>query len=128
MKGSRIPAGRLDRRVTVLRAAPAAHDGYEPVPGALQVLGSRLASIKPAWRREGVQAGGMEAAAELSAWLRVDNLTRTIRATDKVVLDGRLFELTAAPIEIGRGYAIELLLVGNADGASIDVGQLDPVP
>lgn len=128
MKGSRIPAGRLDRRVTVLRAAPSGHNGLELSPGELQVLCHRYASIKPARRREAFDAHGTEARAELTAWLRFDDATRTIRATDKVVLDERPYELTGAPMEVGRGYAIELLLVADDDAAPIDVTTLDPVP
>lgn len=128
MKGTRISAGRLDRRITLVRPAAAVHDGLELRPGGLQVLCHRYASVKLARRREAFDAGGTEARAELTAWLRFDNATRTIRATDKVVLDSRLYELTAAPMEVGRGYAIELLLVADDDAVPIDVTALDPVP
>ena len=126
VKGNRIDAQRLNRRLAVLRAAAGSNDGFGTGPGALQVLCWRLASVKPARRRETFEAGTPEARAELSAWLRFDGVTRTIAATDQVALDGQLYAITARPLEVGLRGGIELLLIST--GQAINAQALAAVP
>lgn len=117
MAGQRLEAQRLNRRIAVLRRGPGSDDGFGKAPGELRRLCWRFASVKPAQRRQAFMAGGTEAGAELSAWLRYDAVTKGIKATDQVAFEGKLFEIVAAPLEVGLRAGIELLLIA-ADGQS----------
>ncbi|PKB19654.1 SPP1 family predicted phage head-tail adaptor [Novosphingobium kunmingense] len=121
-----VRAGRLNRRVTILRRGAGSDDGYGKVPGAWQVLCARDASIKPARRNEVYEAAGTEGKAELTCWLRHDSVTRTIAETDAVVEGGRLYEIAATPMEVGNREGIELRIVAGDGGAVPDVDDLEP--
>lgn len=109
-----IRGGQLDRRVTILRAGPSTHDGFQNLPGALAPIGTRWASVKPAMGRETVEHFQKEGRAPLSIWMRYDSLTSTIVVTDAIQLDGSRYEITAPPIEVGRREGIEMIVVGEA--------------
>lgn len=119
-----IAAGSLNRRIAVLRRAAGSDDGFGKAPGELKRLCWRFASVKPVSRRAAFAAGGTEASAELSAWLRRDGVTKGIKATDQVVFEGTLFEIVAMPIEIGLRAGIELLLVAADGQTGIDPAAL----
>lgn len=128
MAGQRIEAQRLNRRIAILRRGPGSDDGFGKAPGELRRLCWRFASVKPARMPranvEGPVAGGTGVLAELSAWLRWDSVTAAILPTDKAVLDGKLYELTAVPQEVGQRGGIELLLVAADGPNSIDPDAL----
>lgn len=108
-----IRAGRLDRRVKILRRLPDVDDGYGPRPGKFALLFTRLASVKPKFGGEAIEAAGREGRTLMSFWLRFDSQTRDILTSDALELDGTRYELTAPPIEIGRREGIELLAVAG---------------
>lgn len=108
-----INAGKLDRRVTVLRQGAAVDDGFTRVPGAWASIGSRWASVKPRMGREPVQVGSRAGEAVQSVWMRFDELTRTITAADAIEIEGQRFEIVAPPIEVGRREGIEVLIVAG---------------
>lgn len=114
-----IRGGQLDRRITILRAGPTTHDGLQNVPGAIEPIGTRWASVKPAMGRETVEHDQKEGRQPLSIWLRYDALTKTILPTDAIEFDGDRYELIAPALEVGRREGIELLVVGDAP-------QIDP--
>ena len=124
MGKDRIDTQRLNRQIAVLRRGPGSDDGYGKAPGELRRLCFRLASVKPARRRQGIEGGGPEAAAELSAWLRWDEVTKGIKATDQVAFEGLLYEIVASPMEVGLRAGIELLLVAADGQAGIDPAAL----
>lgn len=108
-----IRAGQLDRRVTIMRQGPSAHDGYQNLPGPRAPIGTRWASVKPAIGRETVEHYQREGRQPLSIWLRYDALTATIRPTDTIEFGGDRYELVAPAVEVGRREGIELLVVGD---------------
>lgn len=114
-----MKAGSLNRPVQLLRRGPESDNGHELVPGAWQVLGTRLASIGPFERGEGAEGAGLVARPQVSLWLRRDSLTRTLTALDAVAIDGRVFELTGEPIEFDRRNGIKLTAVGGDPVVSI---------
>lgn len=128
MSRDRIESERLNRRIAILRNGTASDDGFGTTAGALQRLCWRYASVKPVMRRESTEAVQERAAAELSAWLRFDDVTRTIKATDRVAVDGKLFELTGTPVEVGFREGIELLLVSSPGNETVDADALSPWP
>lgn len=122
-----MKAGNLDRRISILRAGAATDDGYTMVPGALGLLATRWAAWKPVTRREQYEDAANIAKAEGTFWLRSDSTTRQIVETDKLVHDGRTYEILGLS-EIGRREGIELLVVGDDQGEEIDLSGLSPIP
>lgn len=112
----RIRAGNLDRVVFLLRRGDADHDGFRPKPGAWAQLGKRKASIRPARGSESVEQQGTVARAELTVWLRSDELTRSLTALDGIAVDGQRYELTAPPVMIGRREGVELFVKSSGEG------------
>lgn len=108
-----VRAGRLDRRVKILRRLPDVDDGYGLQPGRLALLFARLASVKPKFGGEAIEAAGREGRTVMSFWMRHDSETRGILTSDVLELDGTRYEITAPPIEIGRREGIELLAVAG---------------
>ena len=106
-------AGKLDRRVTILRRGPDSDDGYQTLAGSLQAIGTRSASVKPRMGREVIEAAGREGRTLMSFWLRDDTLTRTLTTADALQLGGVLYEITAPPIPVGRGEGIEVFAVAG---------------
>ncbi len=116
-------AGKLDKRIALLRRATATDDGLGIVPGALSRLGWRWASFKAERGTEGFENEGKQARATASVWLRSDALTRSLQATDKLAIDGLVYELVAPPAAIGRREGVELF-VRAEDGETVDADVL----
>lgn len=110
-----IRAGRLDRRVTILRTQAAADDGWQTVPGAFVSIGRRNASLRPVRGNERFEDLRRDARSVMSLWLRSDSLTRTITAKDAILADGVKYALVAPPVEVGRREGVELFLVEDAE-------------
>lgn len=110
---SLIRAGKLDRRVTILRRGPIVDDGYQSRPGSLQPIATRSASVKPKMGREPIEAAGREGLTVMSFWMRFDSLTRTIGPSDALELDDLRYEILAPPIQVGRREGIEVLAVAG---------------
>jgi head-tail adaptor len=105
-----IQAGRLDRRVTLLRPGATVDDGYSAAPGPPEVAGRRWASVRAARGGEGFESAQREGRRLLSFWLRWDRLTATIDASWEIEHDGRRHQVTGVS-EIGRREGVELLAV-----------------
>lgn len=118
-----IRAGKLDRRVALLRLAAASDDGIAVVPGALRRLAWRWASVKPEPGNESFEHEGKVARASASVWLRRDAVTRTLKATDLIAIDGLVHELVAPPLMVGRREGVELKIRAVED-EPIDPGAL----
>jgi head-tail adaptor len=108
---ARIPAGRLNRAVIIQRQGAAEHDGYSRKPGAWAQLGTRLASVRPARGREGEEGQGRSGVALMSFWMRWDSLTSTITERDALIFEGRRYQITSPPMEIGRREGIEIFAI-----------------
>lgn len=109
-----IRTGKLDRRIALLREAPASDDGAAVVPGGLRRLAWRWASVKPERGSEGFEHESKVARHDAVIWLRRDAVTRTLRPTDKVAIDGILHELVSPPQMIARREGVELFVRGIA--------------
>lgn len=109
-----MKAGSLDRRITILRTGAPVDDGYTTQPGAETAFITRSASWKPANGREVFENQGREAKAGGTFWLRWDNETRTIAATDRVLSDDRHWDILSVT-EVGRHEGVELI-VAAGDG------------
>ena len=126
-RGASVRAGKLDRRISILRYGAPVDDGYTLVEGELGVLTTRSASWRPATRKEQFENAGTEAKAGGIFWIRSDTTTRTIVETDKLVFEGRMFDILGLS-EIGRREGIELLVAGDDEGTEIDISGLSPTP
>lgn len=117
-----ISAGRLDRRVKILRRLASSDDGYGTQPGDWALLAERWASVRPRMGKENPEAGGMTARAVTSFWLRFDEVTREITELDAVELDGVRYEIVVPPLQVGRREGIELLAVAGSPSAPLADG------
>jgi head-tail adaptor len=122
-----VRAGKLDRRISILRYGAPVDDGYTLIEGELGVLVQRSASWRPATRKEQFENAGTEAKAGGIFWIRSDTDTRHIAETDKLVFEGRMFDILGFS-EIGRREGIELLVAADDDGTEIDISGLSPIP
>ena len=103
-----LPAGKLDRRVTLMRTGAPIDDGYTTRPGELEELAQRWAWVKPAKGFERFEAEGREAKRTMAFWMRHDEVTATLSETDAIELDGRRYEITGIST-LGRREGIEAL-------------------
>lgn len=112
----KVKAGALDRRVTIQRPGPPTDDGYTTLPGALADYYTCSASWKPARGNEVFENSGREAYSGGTLWIRYNPTAAAIRATDKVLFGGQVWDIVAPPAEIGRREGIELILaLADAD-------------
>ena len=110
---TKLAAGKLNRRVTILRQGPGVDDGYTVKPGELEDLATRWASVVPVTGKERIEAGGVAASGELTIWLRWDSVTKKITEEDAIRYQGVVYELVGTPIEIGTREGVELVVKGK---------------
>lgn len=124
-----MKAGKLDRRVTILRRGAPVDDGYtsNPETATLAIYAERWAGWKPATRAEQFENAGKEGKIGGVFHLRSDSLTRHITETDKVAHDGLIYDVLGIS-EIDRRVGIELLVAGADGQTEIDLSGLSPVP
>lgn len=89
-------AGRLNRRVTVLRKGLPVDDGLTTKPAEWNVIGSRKAEVERARGRMPVQLEGRDPEYPVAFTFRSDSFTRTITEQDRLRLDGRDYHLSSA--------------------------------
>lgn len=122
-----LAAGKLDRQIRIERAAAPVHDGYQNVPGPLEVLARPFAQWLPGPGNERFSAA--ENAATVTGrfriyWTskldpdRIDPDAPGLNAKDFVRYparpDGRLYEIVAA-VTMGRRAAIEISVIARSD-------------
>lgn len=109
-----VDAGRLDRRVTIVRDGVGTRDGHgQLVPGA-PVLTETWASVRPAPGTERFVNAENAASAPMRfvfRW-RAD----LVRETDRIEHDGLTFHV-ASVTEIGRREGIEVLATARGETA-----------
>lgn len=107
-----MAAGALDRRIRIERNAPAVHDGLQNVPGAPFVLAEVWAQYKPARGAERFELATREAEIPVSFIIRWSRRVADVGPSDRVRYpareDGQLFDIIAAPREIGRRDGLEI--------------------
>lgn len=107
-----MKAGKLDRRVTIMRGGAPVDDGYTSQPGALTTYAVRWAAWEPARGREVSENMGREAYSSGTFHVRYDKLTSAIKETDTVMYSGRAWNITSVT-EMGRGEGIQLTVVSG---------------
>lgn len=121
-----MKAGKLDRRITIQRQGAATDNGIELVDGALEDYATRWASWKPANGREVFENLGREAKSAGTFWLRYDSTTSGTLPTDKVVFDGRYWDIQSIT-QIDRRDGVELLVVADDETVYIAPPPVAPV-
>ncbi len=107
-----MKAGKLDRRIQILRHGAPVDNGIELIPGDIAVVATRWASWKPANGNEVFENQGREAKAGGTFWLRSDSVTRQVTPLDKVDFDGRVYDVVAVQ-ELGRREGVELIVAAD---------------
>ena len=102
----------MDRRVVIQRQGAAVDNGYTTKPGDWATLGERWAQLIRSRGREVFENLGIEADVPLTILMRFDALTRTITEKDRLVVEGRAFNLKSV-VEIGRRDGIECVGVAG---------------
>lgn len=107
-----LDAGSLDRRIRIERDGQTTHDGLQNVPGAPFVLAEVWAQYKPARGQERFELATREAEIPVAFIIRWSRRVADVGPADRVRYpardDGQLFEIIAAPREIGRRDGLEL--------------------
>lgn len=104
-----MKAGKLDRRVTIMRGGAPVDDGYTSQPGALTTYAVRWAAWVPATRKEQFENAVNQGKAGGFFHLRSDSETRAILTTDKLEYNGQVFDILGVS-ELGRDDGVELLV------------------
>lgn len=84
-----MQAGKLDRRVTLLRPVAPVDDGYTVESSGFEIAGERWARYVPAIASELYQHGAKDGQFPAVFDIRSCSLTRTIDATWRIRFDGR---------------------------------------
>ncbi len=104
----------MDRRVQVWRAT-LADDGFTQAE-TWAALGSPLwAAVTPISDGERFRAGAVGAHVTARVRLRYSAFAAAITAQDRLVCEGRTYEIVAPPKEIGRREGIEITCSARAD-------------
>jgi head-tail adaptor len=115
MGNTLVAAGRLDRRVTILRGGvPTVDDYNEPVAGA-DAETETFASVRPVPGTERFRNAENAADAPMRfvfRW-RAD----LVRVTDRLRFEGRIFAV-ASVTEIGRREGIEVLATARGEAVA----------
>lgn len=105
-------AGLLDRRVTIQRQGEPVDDGVTTKPGAWADIGTRKAQVIRSRAREIFENLGREAEVPITFVMYSDTLTRTMVTTDRIVFEGKNFDIKSIN-EIGRREGIEVVALAN---------------
>lgn len=104
-------AGKLDRRVSIMRLGAESDDGYTTSQPWIEI-GTRWASFSPQVGKEAIEAAGKDGVEAVRFRMRHDSLTRTITEKDALEFEARRYAIVAPPIELGRHEGIELIARG----------------
>lgn len=107
-----LDTGSLDRRIRIERDGKPSHDGLQNVPGKPFPLATVWAQYKPARGQERFDLATREAEIPVAFIIRWSRTVADVGPADRVRYpakdDGQLFEIIAAPREIGRRDGLEL--------------------
>lgn len=106
-----LEAGRLDRRVTVLRPS-FTRDAHNELVAGEPVPTERFASVRPAPGTERFQDAETAAAAPMRFVFRWE--AELVKVTDSIEHDGRTYAV-ASVTEIGRREGLEVLAVARGE-------------
>tara|TARA_R100000808_G_scaffold7070_1_gene20819 strand:- start:28108 stop:28437 length:330 start_codon:yes stop_codon:yes gene_type:complete len=103
-----MPAGKYREPIRVEARTETSLNTYNEVSPSWSVLLETRASLDGAGGREFAAGGGMRADVTHLLRIRSSRLARTITPKNRVILDGRTFEILAAVDRTGRRREIEL--------------------
>ena len=101
-----MKAGDLDRRIAIERYSTTYNDDNEPTEGWAEI-GKRWASKKDVSDGEKIRAAEVGATVTTRFQVRWDSLTRTLTAADRIVCEGKTYDI-AGTKELGRREGIEI--------------------
>lgn len=101
-----MKAGRLDQRIKIQRNSSTQNEYGEEIAGWSD-LANIWAEVRPASGNESFTENQFLAKADTTFRIRWSNVTKTITALDRILFDGRYFDITAIR-EIGRAEGLEL--------------------
>lgn len=114
---SRTPTKKRDWRIRIERDGPSLHDGFQRVPGDIQILGTVWASYWPGGGKE--RTANAENAATAPAVFRIQyaDLYADLGPGDRIRYpsrdDGALYDIKSC-FELGRRDEIEIAAVRRA--------------
>jgi SPP1 family predicted phage head-tail adaptor len=106
-------AGRLDRRISILRATPAADEFNEQVEtwGTLAVVWAHATPVMDAERQ---RAGETLASKSYRFTIRYSSQVADVDPRDRVTFDGRTYDVQGVK-EIGRREGLEITATARAE-------------
>ena len=107
-------AGRLDRRVTLMRQGAPTDDGYTTQPGAWAPLATVWASKQDVRDAERVQAQQVGASITTRFQIRYSSQVADLSPRDHLTCEGRTYAISAVK-EIGRREGLEITATAQAD-------------
>lgn len=99
-------AGKLDRRITIERYSTIRNSNNEPEE-VWATVGERWASKNDISDSEKVRAAEVGATVTTRFQVRWDSLTLTLTASDRIVCEGKTYDIVGTK-EIGRREGIEI--------------------
>lgn len=106
-------AGKLDRRLTILRAA-LEDDGFQNTPGDFASVATVWASREDISDGERGRAGGVSATATTRFQVRYSTTTAAVTPKDRVSEGGQTFDVLGIK-QIGRRVGFEITAARRAD-------------
>lgn len=101
-----MEAGKLDRRITLLRYGETLDEWNQPTDGWTN-LGKRWASKQDVSDGEKLRAAQIGATVTTRFQVRWDSLTKTLTAADRIEYDGVTYAISGTK-ELGRREGIEI--------------------
>lgn len=110
-----MKAGKLKRRVTILRQGAPLDDGITTKPGPWETLATRYAQDIRSRDREVFENLGIDAEVPMTFILRHDSVTKTITPLDRIGFEDKQFDIKSVN-EVGFREGVEVIGVARDEG------------
>lgn len=108
-----MQAGKLDRRISILRASMSRNSFNEQV-ATWEPIGTVWAAAVPVMDAERLRAGETLASSKFRFTVRSSALTVTVDPRDRIVFGNRTFDINGVK-EIGRKQGLEITATARAE-------------
>lgn len=108
-----MEAGRLDRRISILRASAVNDEFNQPVE-TWATLATVWAEAKPVSDGERMKAGQTLADKMIRFTIRYSSTVADVDPRDRITYDGRVFDISGIK-EIGRRVGLEITATARAE-------------
>lgn len=105
-------AGKLDRKIELLKPSTGTDDGFTTSPGGLAPQGTRKARYTPAMSRELFENAGREGKTPTVFEVRHDSLTDQIDETWRLSFEGTQYEIKGVQ-QLGRKEGLRIEAVSS---------------